>query len=141
MFRQHCLGQTYDMSSYTKKNLREVENQAPKFGMPEEMDARFARTALGGETLGLSVMKLAPGFRIPFGHKHEGQEEVYVVVRGSARVKVEDEIVDLDQWDAIRFDKDTMRDVEAGPEGVEYLAFGAGEDPRDAEMVQDWWSD
>jgi mannose-6-phosphate isomerase-like protein (cupin superfamily) len=91
--------------------------------------------------LGLSVMKLAPGFRIPFGHKHEGQEEVYVVVRGSARVKVEDEIVDLDQWDAIRFDKNTMRDVEAGPEGVEYLAFGAGEDPRDAEMVQGWWSD
>lgn len=129
------------MSSYTKKNLREVENQAPKFGMPEEMDARFARTALGGETLGLSVMKLAPGFRIPFGHKHEGQEEVYVVVRGSARVKVEDEIVELDQWDAIRFDKNTMRDVEAGPEGVEYLAFGAGEDPRDAEMVQGWWSD
>ena len=129
------------MSSYTKTNLREVENQAPKFGMPEEMDARFARTALGGETLGLSVMKLAPGFRIPFGHKHEGQEEVYVVVRGSARVKVEDEIVDLDQWDAIRFDKDTMRDVEAGPEGVEYLAFGAGDDPRDAEMVQGWWSD
>jgi mannose-6-phosphate isomerase-like protein (cupin superfamily) len=129
------------MSSYTKKNLREVENQAPKFGMPEEMDARFARTALGGETLGLSVMKLAPGFRIPFGHKHEGQEEVYVVVRGSARVKVEDEIVDLDQWDAIRFDKNTMRDVEAGPDGVEYLAFGAGEDPRDAEMVQGWWSD
>lgn len=141
MFRQYCLGQTYDMSSYTKTNLREVENQAPKFGMPEEMDARFARTALGGETLGLSVMKLAPGFRIPFGHKHEGQEEVYVVVRGSARVKVEDEIVDLDQWDAIRFDKDTMRDVEAGPEGVEYLAFGAGDDPRDAEMVQGWWSD
>ena len=141
MFRQYCLGQTYDMSSYTKTNLREVENQAPKFGMPEEMDARFARTALGGETLGLSVMKLAPGFRIPFGHKHEGQEEVYVVVRGSARVKVEDEIVDLDQWDAIRFDKDTMRNVEAGPEGVEYLAFGAGEDPRDAEMVQGWWSD
>jgi mannose-6-phosphate isomerase-like protein (cupin superfamily) len=129
------------MSSYTKKNLREVENQAPKFGMPEEMDARFARTALGGETLGLSVMKLAPGFRIPFGHKHEGQEEVYVVVRGSARVKVEDEIVDLDQWDAIRFDKNTMRDVEAGPDGVEYLAFGAGADPRDAEMVQGWWSD
>ena len=141
MFRQYCLGQTYDMSSYTKTNLREVENQAPKFGMPEEMDARFARTALGGETLGLSVMKLAPGFRIPFGHKHEAQEEVYVVVRGSARVKVEDEIVNLDQWDAIRFDKDTMRDVEAGPEGVEYLAFGAGEDPRDAEMVQGWWSD
>ena len=99
------------------------------------MDARFARTALEGKSLGLSLMKLAPNFRIPFGHKHEGQEEVYVVLNGSARIKVEDEIVEVAEGDAIRFDKDTMRDVEAGPKGVEYLAFGAGTDPTDAEMV------
>ncbi len=99
------------------------------------MEARFARTALDGETLGLSHFKLAPGFRIPFGHKHEGQEEVYVVVRGSAQIKVEDEVVEVGEWDAIRFDKDTMRDVQAGPQGVEYLAFGAGTDPQDVEMV------
>ncbi len=130
------------MSSYTKKNLeRDVENQAPKFGMPDELNARFARTALDGKTLGLSLMSLAPGFRIPFGHKHSDQEEVYVVVRGSARVKVEDDVVELGEWDAIRFDKNAMRNVEAGPEGVQYLAFGAGDDPRDAEMVQNWWSD
>jgi mannose-6-phosphate isomerase-like protein (cupin superfamily) len=129
------------MGGYSKQNLRDLENQAPKFGMPAELDARFARTAIDGETLGLSLMKLAPSFRIPFGHKHADQEEVYVVIRGSARVKVEDEIVDLAQWDAVRFDKDTMRAVEAGPDGVEYLAFGAGDDPADAEMVQGWWSD
>ena len=129
------------MAVYTKKNLKEVENQAPKFGMPDELDARFARSPLGGETLGLSVFKLAPNFRMPFGHKHTEQEEVYVVVRGSARIKVEDEIVELGEWDAIRFDKDTMRDVEAGPQGVEYLAFSAGDDPQDAEMVQGWWCD
>jgi hypothetical protein len=63
------------------------------------------------------------------------------VVRGSARIKVEDEVVELAQWDAIRIDEDTMRAVEAGSEGVEYLAFGAGDDPRDADMVQGWWSD
>jgi mannose-6-phosphate isomerase-like protein (cupin superfamily) len=129
------------MTSYTKKNLNDVENQAPKFGMPEELDARFARTALEGETLGLSIMKLDPGFRMPFGHKHSGQEEVYVVLRGSGRVKVEDEIVELRERDAIRFDKDTMRNMEAGPEGIEYLAFGAGDDPTDAEMAPGWWSD
>jgi mannose-6-phosphate isomerase-like protein (cupin superfamily) len=129
------------MSNYTKANLREVENMAPKFDMPDELDARFARGAVDGKTLGLSLMKLAPGFRIPFGHKHENQEEVYVIVRGSARVKVEDEVVEVGEWDAIRFDKDTMRNVEAGPDGVEYLAFGAGEDPRDAEMVPGWWND
>jgi quercetin dioxygenase-like cupin family protein len=127
---------------YTKKNLEtDVENQAPNFGMPAEMEARFARSALGGETLGLSLVKLAPGFRIPFGHKHSGQEEVYVVLRGSARVKVEDEIVQLGERDAIRFEMDTMRAVEAGPDGVEYLAFGAGDEPRDAEITQGWWSD
>ena len=130
------------MSSYTKKNLRkDVENQAPKFGMPDELQARFARTPLGGETLGLSLMSLEPGFRIPFGHKHAGQEEVYVIIRGSARVKVDDEVVDLDEWDAIRFPKDTMRQMEAGPDGVEYLAFGAGDDPNEAEMAPGWWSD
>ena len=57
------------------------------------------------------------------------------------RDRVEDEIVELAEWDAIRFEQDTMRAVEAGPEGVEYLAFGAGTDARDAEMVQGWWSD
>ena len=129
------------MSSYTKKNLRDVQNQAPNFGMPDEMDARFARTDIEGETLGLSIMKLDPGFRIPFGHKHVGQEEVYVVVRGSGHVKVGDEVVALREWDAIRFDKDTMRNMEAGPEGIEYLAFGAGEDPLDADMVPGWWSE
>jgi mannose-6-phosphate isomerase-like protein (cupin superfamily) len=130
------------MSGYTKKNLRQdVENMAPKFDMPAEMEARFARTPLGGETLGLSLMTLAPGFRIPFGHKHAGQEEVYVVVRGSGRVKVDDEIVELAEWDAIRFDKNTMRNMEAGPDGLEYVAFGAGDDPRDADMAPGWWSE
>ena len=89
----------------------------------------------------MSHMKLDPSFRMPFGHKHANQEEVYVVVKGSARIKVEDEIVELGEWDAIRIAKDTMRAVEAGPDGVEYLAFGAGNDPRDAEMVPGWWSD
>ena len=128
------------MGGFTKTNLKsDVENQAPKFGMPDELEARFARRAIDGKTLGLSHIQLAPGFRMPFGHKHQGQEEVYVVVRGSARIKVDDEIVELGEWDVIRFDSDTMRNVEAGPDGVEYLAFGAGDDRQDVEMVQNWW--
>ena len=55
--------------THTKTNLRNVDNQAPKFNMPDEMEARFARSDLEGETLGLSLFTLAPGFRIPFGHK------------------------------------------------------------------------
>jgi uncharacterized cupin superfamily protein len=129
------------VSGYAKKNLREVENQAPNFGMPPELDARFARTALGGKTLGLSLLKLAPNFRMPFGHKHEAQEEVYVVVRGSGRIKVDDEVIEVAEWDAVRFDADTMRNVEAGPDGIEYVAFGAGDDPTEVEMAPGWWSD
>jgi mannose-6-phosphate isomerase-like protein (cupin superfamily) len=129
------------MSGYAKTNLRQVEDQAPNFGMPSELHARFARTPIGGETLGLSLFSLEPNFRIPFGHKHASQEEVYVVVSGSGRVKVDDEIVELARWDAIRFDKDTMRAVEAGPDGIEYIAFGAGEDASEVEMDQDWWTD
>jgi mannose-6-phosphate isomerase-like protein (cupin superfamily) len=126
--------------SYTKTNLRGVEDSAPKFDMPAEMQARFARRDIDGETLGLSLVTLEPGFRIPFGHKHETQEEVYVIVRGAARVKVDDEIVELAEWDAIRFPKNTMRQMEAGPDGVEYLAFGAGDDPAEVEMAPGWWS-
>jgi mannose-6-phosphate isomerase-like protein (cupin superfamily) len=135
-------GKLARMSHYTKANLRsQVENQAPNFGMPAELEARFARRAVDGDALGLSLLTLAPNFRVPFGHKHANQEEVYVIVRGSGRVKVDDEIVELGEWDAIRFDSGAMRNVEAGPDGVEYLAFGAGSDPRDAEMVPAWWGD
>jgi mannose-6-phosphate isomerase-like protein (cupin superfamily) len=127
------------VAGYTRRNLRDVENMAPKFGMPDELEARFARKAIGGKTLGLSLLTFAPGFRIPFGHRHGHQEEVYVIVRGSARIKVDDDIVEVGEWDAIRFDTGTMRAVEAGPDGVELIAFGAGDDPADAEMVPGWW--
>ncbi len=86
-------------------------------------------------------MSLAPGFRIPFAHKHSRQEEVYVIVRGSGRIKIEDEIIEVAEWDAIRVGQNTMRNLEAGPQGIEYLAFGAGEDPLDAEFAPGWWPD
>jgi quercetin dioxygenase-like cupin family protein len=127
--------------SYTKANLRGVEDSAPKFDMPAEMHARFARSAIEGETLGLSLFTLAPGFRIPFGHRHEDQEEVYVVIRGSARIKVGDDVIDLAELDAVRVPGDTIRNLEAGPDGAEILAFGeqAGED--ESEMVPGWWGE
>ena len=129
------------MAAYTRVNLKsDVQDMAPQFGM-EGIEARFARKNLELEKSGLSSFRLGPGYRTPFGHAHSEQEEVYVVVSGSARVAIGDDVVELGEWDAIRFPKNTMRDVEAGPDGVEYLAFGAGDDPRDAEMVPGWWSD
>jgi mannose-6-phosphate isomerase-like protein (cupin superfamily) len=131
--------------SYTKTNVREVEDSAPKFDMPAGMQARFARSAIEGETLGLSLFRLEPGFRIPFGHKHVTQEEVYVVVRGSGRMKLDDEIVALAQWDAVRVPPGTWRGYEAGPDGLEILVIGApslGASRReDVEGRRDWWAD
>ena len=130
------------MADYTLLNLKsDVEDSGERFGYAPHMEARFARKPLNLEQSGISYFKLAPGFRVPFGHLHSEQEEVYVLLSGSARVKLDDEILDLKQWDAVRIGKGTMRNMEAGPEGAEYLAFGAGDDPRDAELEQGWWSD
>ena len=128
------------MSDYTKHNLREVENSAPKFEMPEEMEARFARGPIEGETLGLSLFTLAPSFRHPVRAQAPESGGGLRPRQGQRRIKIEDDVVELQPWDAVRIGKDTMRNVEAGPDGAEYIAFGAGTDPRDAEMKPGWWS-
>jgi quercetin dioxygenase-like cupin family protein len=130
------------VGGYTIANLKEIEDQAPKFGLAPNLEARFARDELETEGLGLSYQRLAPNFRMPFGHKHAEQEEIYVLLSGSARLKLDDEVVELKAWDAVRVHKDTMRNFEAGPEGAELLAFGAGESGlRDAEQAPGWWSE
>ena len=130
------------MADYTVVNLKEVEDQAPKFGLSPQLEARMARVALGLENSGVSYQRIAPNFRLPFGHNHRNQEEIYVLVGGSARVKLEDEVVDLKPFDAVRVAKETMRGFEAGPEGAEFIAIGApNTGPGDADTVQDWWSD
>ncbi|HEX6490212.1 MAG TPA: hypothetical protein VF002_02420 [Gaiellaceae bacterium] len=130
------------MASYTVQNLREVEDQAPKFDMAPNLEFRSARVPLELEHSGLSYQRLAPNFRLPFGHAHKTQEEVYVVVGGSARIKVEDEIVELKQWDAIRVHKDTTRALEGGPEGAELIVVGApSTGPGDADLAHGWWSE
>lgn len=130
------------MAGYTIVNLMEVEDQAPKFGFSPGMEARFARVPLGLENSGLSHFRLAPGFRQPFGHRHKEQEEVYVLVGGSARMKLGDEVIELKPWDALRVSPRTVRAFEAGPEGADILAFGApNTENRDAETLPDWWTD
>jgi uncharacterized cupin superfamily protein len=95
---------------------------------------------MGLEGGGFSYQKLAPGYRPPAAHRHRNQEEVYVVVNGSGRVKIEDEIRELRQWDAVRLAPDTARAFEGGPEGMELLAIGFGEG-GDSEMLEDFWID
>ena len=127
---------------YTVVNLKRVENMAPKFGLSPGLESRFARVPLELENSGLSYFRIAPEFRAPFGHTHEEQEEIYLVVSGSARLKLDDEVVELSEWDAVRIPRGIMRALEGGPEGAEILAFGApSNENRDLEMVQDWWTD
>lgn len=129
------------MAEYTTVNMKEVEDQAPKFGIAPDLEARFARVPLEAELIGISYQRLAPNFRIPWGHTHKTQEEIYLLVSGSARMKLGDDLVELKPWDAVRVHKDTMRSFEAGPEGAEMLAIGAPGGPGDAELEQNWWSD
>lgn len=133
------------MADHTLVNLKEVENAAPRFGFPPGLEARFATKELKLEQSGASYMRYGPNFRVPFGHKHHEQEEVYVLISGSARLKVEDEILELNQWDAVRVPGESMRCFEGGPEGAEVVAFGAphaGPSPADeVEAEPGWWSD
>jgi mannose-6-phosphate isomerase-like protein (cupin superfamily) len=130
------------VSRYTKVNLKEVEDQAVRFGLAPHLEARMARVPLELENSGVSYQRVAPSFRVPFGHRHKRQEEVYVLVSGSARMKLEDEIVELQQWDAVRVPKETTRGIEAGPEGAEFIVLGApNTGPGDADAENEWWSD
>ena len=130
------------MSGYTIVNLKDVTDMAPDHGLSPGLESRFARTNLELENSGLSYFKYGPGFRAPFGHKHDEQEEIYVVVSGSARVKLDDDIEELAQWDVVRIPPGVMRAVEGGPDGCEILAIGApNTENKDAEMVPGWWAD
>jgi mannose-6-phosphate isomerase-like protein (cupin superfamily) len=131
------------MAGYTVQNLNEVQNQGENFGInPDELQLRMAKDPLECQNAGISLLRLGPGYRIPYGHKHKTQEEIYVLVNGEARMKIEDEVVDMKPMTAVRVDPGTMRGFEAGPEGADFIAIGAPRTgPGDGDIVQGWWSD
>jgi mannose-6-phosphate isomerase-like protein (cupin superfamily) len=130
------------MANYTHLNLKEVEDQAPKFEMSPDLEFRSARVPLEMENSGMSYLRVAPNFRVPFGHQHNVQEEVYVLLNGSAKLKLGDDVIELKPLDAVRIHRETMRNIEGGPEGAELIAFGApNTGPGDAPMTQGWWMD
>jgi len=130
------------MASYTHLNLKEVEDQAPKFDMSPDLEFRSARVPLEMENAGMSYLRVAPNFRVPFGHHHNVQEEVYVLLNGSAKLKLDDEVIDLKPLDAVRIDRETMRTIEGDTDGAELIAFGApNAGPGDGPMTQGWWMD
>jgi mannose-6-phosphate isomerase-like protein (cupin superfamily) len=128
------------MSGYTIKNLLEVSD-AMRDRDPR-IEVRFARKHLDSERLGVSYLRYDPGARFPFGHSHREQEEAYVVVSGSGRVKLDDEIVEIARWDVVRVAPQTVRAFEAGPDGLEVIVVGShASDGRDGVMAEDWWTD
>jgi uncharacterized cupin superfamily protein len=126
------------VARYTIKNLREVEDMAPKFGLAPDLEARFARRDLEAERTGISYQRLAPNAEGAFGHSHSQDEEIYLILSGTGRMKLDDEVVEVGSWDAIRVAPETVRAFAAGADGLELLAFGTHTED-DASMQQvDW---
>jgi mannose-6-phosphate isomerase-like protein (cupin superfamily) len=130
---------------FTHKNLRtDLEDLGSNFDGAPGLEFRGATKALELERSGLTFQLIPPDYRFPYGHTHQTQEEVYVVVGGSGRMAVDDDVVELRQWDAVRVPPGSWRGYEAGPEGLELLIVGApnlGENPRDdVEGTRDWWA-
>ncbi|HWE33677.1 MAG TPA: antibiotic biosynthesis monooxygenase [Solirubrobacteraceae bacterium] len=132
------VGHTATDKGFALVNLEEVEDQAPKFGFGELGEARFARGDLGSETVAISLQRLQPGARQAFGHTHHRDEEIYVILRGSGRVAVDDQVHDVRALDAIRIAPGSVRAFEAGEDGLEILATGA-HTAGDAQMVPGYW--
>jgi quercetin dioxygenase-like cupin family protein len=128
------------MSSYSVKNLMDVEDSAA--ARTSDVEARFARKHLDSKELGVSYFRYAPNYRSRMGHSHREQEEAYVVVGGAGRIKLDDEVLDLSQWDVVRVSPEVVRAFEGGPQGLEIIAIG-GTKPEDGDGVPapDWWTD
>jgi quercetin dioxygenase-like cupin family protein len=128
------------MADYTHKNLLgDVPDMAAERDM--EMEARFARSHIDSHHLGVSLFRFSPNFRVPFGHRHSEQEEVYVVVAGSGRARVAEDTVELAAWDVLRVAPAVVRALEAGPDGMDVLAVGSDRTGDSAEQVSDFWPD
>ncbi len=130
---------------FTLRNIKEdLADIGSKFDGTPDLEFRAATKALELEQSSLSYQCIPPGYRFPYGHTHMKQEEVYVVLGGSGRMKIDDEIVELREWDAVRVPPGTWRGYEAGPDGLEIVVIGApnlGEDPReDVDGQRDWWA-
>ena len=123
---------------FTHLSLEAVEDAAPANGFGERWEARVARVPLDAQDTGVTHFRLRPGKRSPFAHRHARAEEVYVILSGSGQVKLDDELRDVRPLDAIRVAPEVVRAFEAGPDGLELLAFGAHHD-ADGESVDDPW--
>jgi mannose-6-phosphate isomerase-like protein (cupin superfamily) len=126
----------------TKINLEQVPDIGPELGLsPDTSEMHSATAALGAEQIGLTLYKVAAGRRLGLGHRHQTSEELYLVISGSGRFRADDEIFAIVPRDVIYVPPRTMREYEAGPDGLEVVAFGPRTQGEQSELVRDWWSD
>jgi mannose-6-phosphate isomerase-like protein (cupin superfamily) len=126
------------MPDFTKVNLKEIEDSAGDNS--PGLEARFGRKQLDSQHLGVSYFRYAADVRSPIGHSHREQEEAYVVVSGSGRIRLDDEIVELREWDVVRVAPAVVRGFEGGPGGLELIAIGSDRpEGGDGVRVDEWW--
>jgi uncharacterized cupin superfamily protein len=125
-------------SGYTTINLDDVKDSAVPNGFAHRWEARVAREPLGAQRTGITYFRLRAGRRSPFSHRHDQAEEIYVILEGSGKIKLDDEVIDVHPRDAIRVSPHVARAFEAGPDGLEFLATGSHH-PGDGEPVDDPW--
>ena len=123
---------------YSRINLDAVEDVAPANGLGERWEARVARTDLGAEETGLTHFRLRPGKRSPFVHRHERAEEVYVILAGDGWIRLDGELVAVEPLDAIRIAPQVARAFEAGPDGLEFIAFGPHHAGDGVPVADEW---
>jgi mannose-6-phosphate isomerase-like protein (cupin superfamily) len=124
---------------YTLKNLAEVGDAASAHGLDGFWEARVAGRSLEAERTGVAFFRLKAGRRSAFAHRHEEAEEIYVVLRGRGRMKLDDQIVEVSPLDAVRVAPHVVRAFEAGGDGLDFLVFGAHH-AGDGELVEDGWA-
>jgi len=110
------------MSSFASVNLLEVEDSVGE--RAAGIEGRFGRKHLASRDLGISLFRYAANLRSPMAHSHREQEEAYVVVSGSGRILLDDEVQDLRLWDVVRVAPEVVRAFEAGPDGLDVIAVG-----------------
>ena len=100
------------MSNYTVKRIDEMDT-AFGGGM------RLARAAPGVTSFGLQIEEFPPDFDQYPEHSHaeDGQEEVYVVVRGTAEIDIDGQRIPLDTDTLIRVGPRARRRIIPGPQG------------------------
>ena len=126
---------------WTLRNLDQIEDVAARRAPDGTRQLRFAGEALGLSQVGMSHQRLGAMVRQQIGHRHTLAEEVFYVVAGSGRVRLDDELVEIVTGDLLRVGPEVMRSFEGGEDGIELVVFSQKITEDEGEIVRDWWQD